>query len=333
MKKKIAVNIALLLVALFGVVFMSEIALHFFEKPEKETVIRNTILEEKFPYRFIPGSEFTETKPEFSMFVKINSEGLRDYDYGKDYFNNSYVILGTGDSFTWGVGVSVEDGHLAVAEKILNKDSSKIRIIKAGMPGYNPLEEMDFVKYHVQEELSVKYRLMTISFLPNDIDEMLFNNSIISGKQGQADMHSLSGLRRLIQSSIIYGYIKQLGLFRAFKGKSTIYYGRKMNEEERKMISLMIKKAESFSASIPIVFVLIPQMDNVLYKVYPDVFTVAKETSSATNIHFIDTYDELVKYDAYSVFYKKDQHLTKLGQRVVGEVLARELEDMNILPD
>jgi hypothetical protein len=331
MKKTTAVNIALLLVSLFGVIFISEIVLRFFEKPEKETVFKNTIREEKFPYRFIPGSTYTETNPEFSMFIKINMVGLRDYEYGKDYFKNSFVILGTGDSFTWGVGVNMEDGHLAVAEEILNKDSAKIKIIKAGMPGFSPSQELDFVKYYVQEKLDVKFNLITISFLPHDIDEMLLSNSIRYGKHEQGDMLSLSGFRRLIQSSLIYGHIRQLGLFRAFKGKSTIYYGRKMNEEEKHTISQMIKKAESFSASTPIVFVLIPQMDNVLYKVYPDVFTVAKEESTAKNIYFIDTYEELVKHDAYSVFYKKDQHLTKLGQRIVGEILAKKIEDMSTL--
>jgi len=331
-KKATALNLALLFVSLFSAIFISEIVLRFLEKPENETVIKNTIKEKSFPYRFIPGSTFTETKSEFSMFVKINSVGLRDYDYGEDYFSNSFVILGTGDSFTWGVGVSMENGHLAVAEKILNKDSANIKIIKAGMPGYNPLEELDFVKYYVQKKLDVKFNLITISFLPNDIDEMLLNHSIRYGEQEQPGIYNLSSFRKLIQSSRIYRKMKQLGLFRAFKRKSTIYYGRKMNEEERQTISRMIKKAETFSASTPVVFVLIPQMDNVLYKVYPDMFNVAKEISTAKNLYFVDTYDELVKYDPYSVYYKKDQHLTELGQRIVGDVLAKKIEGMDILP-
>jgi len=321
---------AVLLVSLCGVVMVSEMMLRLIEKPEKETVIRNTVREEKYPYRFTPGSAFTETNEEFSMMVQINNAGLRDYEYDEEYFTNSDVILGTGDSFTWGVGVSMEDGHLAVAEKFLNSDSAKIKIIKAGMPGYNPLEELDFIKYYVQEKIpGLKFSMITISFLPNDIDEMLLKNSIRYGQNGGAEMDNHFSFRKLIQSSHIYQHMKQLGLLRVFKGKSTIYYGRKMNAKERHLISQMIKKAELFSGSIPVVFVLIPQMDNVIYKAYPDMFTVAKEVSTSSNIYFIDTYDELVKYDPYSVFYKKDQHLTKLGQRIVGEVLARNIEEMS----
>jgi hypothetical protein len=328
MKKATGINIALLLSSLFLVILLSEMILRFFYKAEKETAIWNTILGEEFPYSFLPNSSFIETNSEFSMVVKINNMGLRDYDYGPNYFKDSFVVLGTGDSFTWGVGVNMEEGYLAVAENILNAASLNIKIIKAGMPGYHPLTELDFVEHYVKRKLNLVFNMMTIGFLPNDIDELLLKNSIRYGQQKPSDLNIRARSKKLLQSSFLYQRIQQLKLFRTLRGKASFHYGRKMNEEEKQIISDIIRKAEGYSSTIPVVFVLIPQMDNILYKAYPDMFRVIKKMNTGRNMFFMDTYDELVKYDPYSLYYVKDQHLTKLGQNIVGRLLAKKIGEL-----
>ncbi len=331
MKKTTAINLTLLLISLISVTLLSELVLRAFHHGETGTAIPNTILEEKFPYRFVPNSSFTQTNSEFSMLVKINDLGLRDYDYDRDYFKDRFVVLGTGDSFTWGVGVNMEEGYLAVAERIMNLAAADVKIIKAGMPGYHPINELDFVQHYVQRKLNLEFNMMTIGFLPNDIDELLSGDSIRYGQRKRSDINLRIRLKDFLKSSPLYQRIQQLRLFRIVRGSMPFHYGREMNEEEKMGISRIIRKAESYSSTLPIVFVLIPQMDNILYKTYPDMFRVIKEIPAAQNISFLDTYPELIKYDPYALYYARDQHLTRVGQEIVGRLLAKKIEDLMVL--
>jgi hypothetical protein len=329
MNRETVIRILLVVLSSFCVIIFSEMILHIFAKPKKETVIRNTVANEKFPYRFIPHTKYTEKTSEFSITVKINNVGLRDYDYLENYPRDNLIILGIGDSFTWGAGVNMEEGYLAVAENILRKNSLSAEIIKAGMPGYEPISELSFVEHYIEGKLNLKFNMLTIGFLPNDIDELVLKSEIRYGQHGPYKLNNvLSSLRNIIRESYIYQRIKHLKLVRTIKGKKSGHYCREMNAEEKDVIAQIIKKAKGYSTSIPVLFVLIPQADNIIYKCYPDMFNIIKELAAENDIFFVDTFFELVKYEPDRLYYKQDQHLTKLGYEIVGRVLANKIMDL-----
>ena len=79
--------------------------------------------DEKLGFRLVPNYEVRHRKSDFDSFIKINSMGLRDYEHknGKDPL--TFRILVLGDSFTFGLGVNLEESYPKVLETMLNKNN------------------------------------------------------------------------------------------------------------------------------------------------------------------------------------------------------------------
>lgn len=75
---------------------------------------------------------------EFEVKVKINSKGLRDYEYSYQKPPGVFRILLLGDSFTEAIQVPLEDSWPKVLEQLLNNGEStpKIQVINAGVGSY-----------------------------------------------------------------------------------------------------------------------------------------------------------------------------------------------------
>lgn len=133
--------------------------------------------DKKFGYVLTPNFEGKMQTPESTTSIKINSNGLRDYEHeGKKRFS----ILGLGDSFTFGTGVEVEDTYLWRLEDILNKKHGNMyEIVKAGVPGYGTDQEYIFLK---NKGLEYKPDLVIIGFYINDVlDSVIPNFTVKDG--------------------------------------------------------------------------------------------------------------------------------------------------------
>ncbi len=65
--------------------------------------------DERLGYRLVPNYEMRHQTSDFDTFIKINSEGLRDYEHRKDENSTTFRILVLGDSITFGLGVNIEE--------------------------------------------------------------------------------------------------------------------------------------------------------------------------------------------------------------------------------
>lgn len=92
-----------------------------------------------------PGVYF---KKLYGVEVKINSKGLRDYEYSYAKPKDCYRILVLGDSITFGWGVPFAMTYPKLLEKELNKisDGIKYEIINAGVGNYQLKDEVSFLK-------------------------------------------------------------------------------------------------------------------------------------------------------------------------------------------
>ena len=101
-------------------------------------------------------------------YVKINSQGLRDYEYLLQKPNNTFRIAVIGDSYTFGWGVNLPDTYPKILEKKLNQNFNiNYEVINFGVPGYN------LVMYkEILEKKVLKYDpdLIIIGLLDGDID-------------------------------------------------------------------------------------------------------------------------------------------------------------------
>ncbi len=115
-----------------------------------------------------------ELKPNLrGMFLDVpvttNSQGLRDREYPYQKPENTFRIVGLGDSSMFGWGVRMEDSMLEVLETTLNERSSstKYDVINFGVPGYNTAIEVDVF---VEKCLKYSPDLVIMHFNTNDYD-------------------------------------------------------------------------------------------------------------------------------------------------------------------
>jgi hypothetical protein len=79
--------------------------------------------------------------------VKTNSYGFRDREYSPTKPNNSFRIVGLGDSFTFG-SVYPDGIYLEVLERLFEERNSAIpvEVINTGVPNYNTIQELKHFK-------------------------------------------------------------------------------------------------------------------------------------------------------------------------------------------
>ena len=94
----------------------------------------------------IPGLQF-ELKPNtYSIWqgakTYINSKGLRDKEYKIPKPDNTFRIIGLGDSVTFGASIDQNDTFLNLIEHELNNYYDKnIEVLNAGVSAYNSLQQ------------------------------------------------------------------------------------------------------------------------------------------------------------------------------------------------
>src|SRR4030042_5914780 len=115
--KKITVNIFLSFFSIFIFLFITEL-----------------VLIRVFPvYKESPGpdSSYEITTKLYKITVRTNSLNIRDREIPPKE-KNEFRILCLGDSFTFGLGVEVEDTYTRLLENLLNKDRKRSCVINAG---------------------------------------------------------------------------------------------------------------------------------------------------------------------------------------------------------
>ena len=98
-----------------------------------------------------------------------NSRGLRDIEYSYRKKEQTFRIVGLGDSSLFGWGVKLEDTSLKVLERALNQHASDLRyeVMNFAVPGYNTAIEAEVF---VKKCLSYSPDLVIMHFNTNDYD-------------------------------------------------------------------------------------------------------------------------------------------------------------------
>lgn len=87
---------------------------------------------------FPPGSEFPYQTQEFSHVAKINSLGFRDREWQLEKNETTTSIIAIGDSFTFGMGVDLEQTWSKSLEKKLRSLGFDVEIANLGRAGASP---------------------------------------------------------------------------------------------------------------------------------------------------------------------------------------------------
>jgi lysophospholipase L1-like esterase len=104
----------------------------------------------------------------YGRIVTKNSNELRDREFAIPKPPDTYRVLVLGDSFTWGVGLDIEETIPKQLEAALRTTTaSTIEVINAAVPGMNTVNELAMLKEH-----GLKYEpdMILLVYLLNDID-------------------------------------------------------------------------------------------------------------------------------------------------------------------
>lgn len=172
--KKVLLNSLLLIITLLTLFILAEgvtrlimpnmVKLRLMHKPD-----------EKLGYRMVPNYEMTHQTSDFTASVKINSEGLRDHEYPPEKDPKVFRVLTLGDSFTFGVGVNLDESYPKVLEALLNRRPihggvRKYEVINAGVEGYGTTQE-----YIYLGELLRRFspELVIVGLHSNDVTDVM----------------------------------------------------------------------------------------------------------------------------------------------------------------
>lgn len=169
----------LLTLGFFLALAFAELAVRFYLKQTRVISDEGCRQEDNLLHHsLIPKSICRSKTKEWNIEFKVNSLGLRDYEYSKDKPEGVYRILMLGDSFTEGYGVSLEETFSKILEKKLNSEfKNKFEVINAGITGYSPTLE-----YLYLENYGLKLRpdLVILNFSMTDFyDDLVFKRKLL----------------------------------------------------------------------------------------------------------------------------------------------------------
>jgi hypothetical protein len=114
-----------------------------------------------------------EFKPNISVtyegsLVTLNEEGFRSGSYAVRASEDTFRIVGIGDSMMFGMGVSDGEQYLAQLENQLNQTlpGGRWEVVNTAVPGYNTVMEVETLK---EKGLKYKPDIVIIEFVSNDL--------------------------------------------------------------------------------------------------------------------------------------------------------------------
>ncbi|MCD4731432.1 MAG: hypothetical protein K8R74_12575 [Bacteroidales bacterium] len=195
--------LTLFLIVLIGL-FLIDLISAFIFISKKEDIFR--IKHSYFHHGLKPNIETTttwNTKDHYTFVT--NSMGFRDKKVRKVELNsNKRRIVLIGDSHTEGVGVDYENSFAGILNS--NIDTTKIKILNAGVIGYSPKLYYLKIKYLI-EEIGLNFDELIVFIDISDIQNELVFANFNPGKKSAKDIYLVKLKAFLSTYSFIYHFI------------------------------------------------------------------------------------------------------------------------------
>ena len=272
-----------------------------------------------------------ELKPNTQRFfklvrVKINSRGLRDYEYKVKKDTGVFRIIGLGDSIAFGSGVKLDEIYLKRLEERLNKFDSvnKFEVLNFGVGGYNTEQELAILR-----ERALKYQpdLVILGYSLNDIFSPVDISSDLKFSF-KVFFYSHSHLFRLLYKRIVNSQRKI-----SYTGElRSLYKTNSRHWKKQKKIFETFKEISSKN-NFKILFLLIPHMTQ-LHKRHPFKninSKVIKETEQSGFL-VLDLLPFFIGQDAKKLqIYKTDKHPNAKAHNMMADAIYNFLMKMNLI--
>ncbi|MFH1440979.1 MAG: SGNH/GDSL hydrolase family protein [Candidatus Omnitrophota bacterium] len=331
MNKKVRTIFLFCFICFSSIIILEFIARYIIRQPYYAFPEGYFINNEFYGYELAENFKGKYSQPEFTIDISTNSQGLRDVEHysGKGEFK----ILALGDSFSFGVGVELEDTYLSGLEQSLNdKNGTKFSIIKAGVVGYSTFNEKIYLE---KKGLNYHPDMVVIQFWWDDlgigrVTYLAETGFLTSGKISNVQLRIF--LNRHFRS---YALIRRLFTLAASKSLfapriPAITENQASLNDEFSVTLEQFKEIISFCSNnqIPYLFLLIPPKeflcdDNAIQCRW----RLFCELLSKNNVRYFDALPSLraAVLKGEQVFFKIDPHLNKNGHKIIAKVLEQQL--------
>ncbi len=286
---------------------------------------------------------------------KINSEGIRGNENELKKLPEVKRIICIGGSFTFGVGVDIEETYTKYIKKILEEKGSKVEASNYGVIGYNMWQYVETLKRKV---LKFNPDIVTIALSPDDLAGSLppydnpdwkGSNPFAGGDHGLAGksyfFSFINNVEAIVESKIRYkrglGYLKGIEERQAeFTPENTddytvqIMYGN-IKERHRKNFKTALNKIKNIvdKAGIKLLLFQIPDAAQLNNPPTQKVNQFYKQVCKDVGVEYFDLTPVVEKKDNLPSLYlfPIDAHASVDGHRVMAEAIAGRLVELGYL--
>lgn len=296
-------------------------------------VVRDSML----GHRLTPGAVMVQQGPEFTARYVINTIGHRDRTVTPSPRSGLQILL-LGDSFAFGYGNEYEEGLAGALETVLWHAEHEVRVINAGVPGYDTRTEVQYLERlweQTQPDIVVLVFLANDLFTNRPLNQTPSASAVVRRAEKEVGwLHVVALLRRwILHSDALYRWSYR-------QTAQSVFFSPAPNADVQKQFVIteaLLRRLhlQTQAHGVPLVVVSIPQQIQVLSAATSNetfdarsVDLRLKRTADALGFPWITTLDPLASAYARGdeLYYRLDGHLTPVGNRVVAAEAARYLQ-------
>jgi lysophospholipase L1-like esterase len=273
-------------------------------------------------YELIPNSSHRE--------YRINSLGVRDYEFTPQKPPNTTRIIVLGDSVTFGWNLALNSTFPKHLEQMLNTDSNKYQVINMGVNGY-----------YLNQEIAL-FREKVIHYQPDIVIFAVTGNDL---KGGAWNIFRLEGSTFLVRQSYLYSptlvkskkinsllfkskiyEFSNFVLYNLFENKMNFnFFYRIENNDLAKKLAEINEMAKIHG--IKLCIITIPRVIDFQKYPFTDFHEEVKRISHASRIPHYDLLNEFVNYSyiEFKLAEDDDFHYNDLGNKMIAEHLYSHL--------
>lgn len=281
-----------------------------------EVIMRLMLYNETSEYGFGPGSlRFN------SMYVHLNSDGMRDKEFSTEKNKGVKRITGLGDSFTFGAGVKdINDTYLKILEKNLNENGN-YEVLNFGLPGLTTKDELNILK---NKALKYDPDIIIVGYVLNDFE------NIDKKEQKKSKQITLPYIGFWLRNfSYLYYFLEtRINAFFVTIGHKQSYedslvelsysdINKQYNKEIFEELSSISKERNT-----PVLIVLFPMIYHFDDYPFYSAHNFIKKISQENNFYVIDLLDYYKGYNEEDLILNKyDKHPNELAHKIAGEAI------------
>lgn len=282
-------------------------------------------LKQPLPLRNLPFYHYPNREGDYyGVHIKINSLGIRDYEYAIEKPKGKKRIIFLGDSFTLGWGVPFEKTYPKQLEGFLNRQGSFFEVLNMGVGNYNSIMQVEL------------FKLKGIKLNPDMVVLMYFINDAEPVPRQPKFLEYYLRKNSYLFALLFDKYAQFMPRFSSSLNWKQ-YYSNLYLEGSNNLIANRYALIELFEIckkqKIKLLIVNIPELRMLKDCPFNFATEYISNLAKAYNIAFLDLLPALVHYDPHSLWISnEDLHAnTKVNSIIAREIYRKIIKERLIL--